>query len=148
MRGNILHYSPETGEGLISGADGKRYTFKGTEYHGRVLDIRPGLEVDFEPHDDGTATAVFPLVKPLPAGAGKSKVAAGILAILLGVFGIHKFYLGYTGAGIVMLLVTLCTLFILSPLIGLIAFIEGILYLVKTDEEFEETYVRNKRAWF
>ena len=31
MRGQILTYSPESGEGFISGADGKRYTFKGTE---------------------------------------------------------------------------------------------------------------------
>lgn len=150
MRGNILQYSPENGEGLISGDDGKRYTFKGTEYRGRVLDIRPGLEVDFEPHEDGTATAVFPLAKPLPAGGSKSKVAAGLLAIFLGCLGIHKFYLGYNAAGIIMLLVSVFLGILILPLMAMsvIALVEGIIYLTKTDEEFEEIYVRNKRPWF
>jgi len=148
MRGQILTYSPESGEGMISGADGKRYTFKGTEYRGRVLDIRPGQEVDFEAHEDGSAAAVFPLPGTVPLSGGKSKVAAGVLAILLGTFGVHKFYLGYNGAGLIMLLLTLCTCFILAAPIYVIALVEGIIYLTKTDAEFEETYVRNTKDWF
>lgn len=67
------------------------------------------------------------------------KLIAGLLGILLGGFGVHKFYLGYTKAGIIQIIVTFLTCGI-GSIIGLI---EGILYLVKTDEEFEETYVRN-----
>ena len=82
-----------------------------------------------------------------PVGSEK-KIAAGILAILLGTFGIHKFILGYTKEGIIMLLVTVLSLFTLSFITGVIALIEGIIYLTKTDEEFVATYIDNKKAWF
>jgi TM2 domain-containing membrane protein YozV len=60
----------------------------------------------------------------------KSKAAAGILAILLGGIGVHKFYLGKAGLGIVYLL--FCWTFI--P--GIIALIEGIIYLTQDDATF------------
>ena len=61
---------------------------------------------------------------------GKSKVAAGILALLLGAFGIHNFYLGYTGKALFQLLGTFLSCGFLVPLIAIWAFIEGILILV------------------
>ena len=64
----------------------------------------------------------------------KDRVTAGILALLLGGLGAHKFYLGETGLGILYL--CFCWTFIPS-IIGLI---EGIIYLTKTDEEFHEKY--------
>lgn len=64
----------------------------------------------------------------------KDRITAGILAILLGSFGAHKFYLGETGLGILYL----C--FFWTSIPGLVGLIEGILYLVKTDEEFNEKY--------
>lgn len=72
------------------------------------------------------------------------KLIAGLLGILLGGFGAHKFYLGYTKAGVIQLIVTFLTCGI-GSIIGLI---EGIIYLVKTDEEFDETYVQNVKEWF
>ena len=66
--------------------------------------------------------------------SGKSKVAAGLFAILLGGIGIHKFYLGRIGWGIVYLL--FCWTFI-PAIVGLI---EGILYLTASDEDFERKY--------
>jgi len=80
-------------------------------------------------------------------GAEK-KIAAGVLAILLGVCGIHKFYLGYTTAGIIMLLVSVLTCGFGGSVIGLIGIIEDIIYLTKTDEEFVATYVTGKKEWF
>lgn len=71
------------------------------------------------------------------------KVAAGILAILLGVFGIHKFYLGYTKEGVIQLL-----LGFLCGIGGLIGLIEGILYLTKTDGDFYQTYQVGRKPWF
>ena len=65
-----------------------------------------------------------------PAYPGKSKVAAGVLALLLGAFGIHNFYLGYTGKALFQLLGTLLTCGILAFPIAIWAFIEGILILV------------------
>jgi len=47
-----------------------------------------------------------------------------------------------------MLLVTLLTCFIASPLMGLIGLIEGILYLTKSDEEFVRIYVDGRKEWF
>lgn len=80
------------------------------------------------------------------------RVAAGILAILLGWAGVHKFILGYTAEGITMLVLTVVLTFItcgvFSGLIGLIGLIEGIVYLTKTDEEFIYTYQTNKKPWF
>lgn len=82
-----------------------------------------------------------------PAGAEK-KIAAGICGILLGALGIHKFILGYTKEGIIMLLVTVLTLGIAGFIMGIIGLIEGILYLTKSDEDFVATYVANKKGWF
>lgn len=88
------------------------------------------------------------------SGRRKDKIAAGLLAIFLGSFGIHKFYLGGKNqktAGIIMLVITVvgfCFLF-LGPLVtGVIALIEGIIYLTKDDAEFESTYANGDKAWF
>jgi len=82
-----------------------------------------------------------------PAGAEK-KIAAGICGILLGALGVHKFILGYTKEGLIMLLVSFLTLGILAPVMSIIGLIEGILYLTKTDEEFVRIYVTGKKGWF
>jgi TM2 domain-containing membrane protein YozV len=79
-----------------------------------------------------------------PAGAEK-KIAAGICGILLGCLGVHKFILGYTKEGVIMLLIGIFTCGSISGIIGLI---EGIIYLTKSDEEFVQTYVQNKKGWF
>jgi TM2 domain-containing membrane protein YozV len=80
-------------------------------------------------------------------GAEK-KIPAGILGILLGSLGIHKFVLGYTKEGIIMLLVTVLTFGFGGFVMGVIGLIEGILYLVKPDAEFVATYVTAKKGWF
>lgn len=82
-----------------------------------------------------------------PEGANK-KIAAGICGILLGALGIHKFILGYTKQGLIMLLVTVLTIGLAGFVMGIIGLIEGILYLTKSDEEFVRVYVQNKRGWF
>ncbi|HBL80769.1 MAG TPA: hypothetical protein DDZ79_13030 [Aequorivita sp.] len=72
------------------------------------------------------------------------KVLAGILGIVLGGFGIHKFILGYTQEGIIQIIITVVTCGI-GSIIGLI---EGIIYLTKSDEEFYQTYQVGKKGWF
>jgi hypothetical protein len=47
-----------------------------------------------------------------------------------------------------MLLVTLLTCFVASPVMHIIALIEGIIYLTKSDEEFVRTYVDGRKEWF
>ncbi|MDQ5928332.1 MAG: hypothetical protein QG594_106 [Bacteroidota bacterium] len=73
------------------------------------------------------------------------KVVAGILAILLGGLGIHKFILGYTQEGIIQIVISVVSCGTIGGLIGLI---EGIIYLTKTDEEFYQTYQVGKKGWF
>ncbi len=85
---------------------------------------------------------------PEVAEASSKKVTAGICALLFGAFGVHKFVLGYTTAGVIMLLVTLLTCFIGYPVMHVIGFVEGILYLTKSDEEFRRTYVVEQKEWF
>ena len=79
--------------------------------------------------------------------AGK-KVAAGVCAILIGGLGIHKFVLGLTTPGLIMLLVTVLTCGFGGIIMGPIGLIEGILYLTKSDEDFYQAYAVEKRGWF
>jgi TM2 domain-containing membrane protein YozV/ribosomal protein L40E len=65
---------------------------------------------------------------------GKSKLVAALLALFLGGFGVHKFYLGRTGWGVAYLL--FCWTFIPT----VVGFIEGILLLVMSDSEFSQKY--------
>ena len=80
-------------------------------------------------------------------GADK-KIVAGILAILVGSLGVHKFILGYTTEGVIMLLVTVLTCGIAGVVMSIIGIIEGIMYLTKSDEDFVRMYIQNKKGWF
>jgi len=82
-----------------------------------------------------------------PAG-DKQKMVAGILAILLGAFGVHKFYLGYNKEGIILLAVSLISFGMLAWVASIIGLVEGIMYLTKTDQEFYATYVAGRKPWF
>ena len=80
----------------------------------------------------------------------KSRVAAGLLAIFCGILGFHKFYLGYISAGIIMFLLTFFLWWtIVVPLaMFLVSIIEGVMYLTKSDEEFQRIYVQSQKDWF
>lgn len=84
--------------------------------------------------------------------ANSKKLIAGICGILLGSFGIHKFYLGYNKEGLIMLLITLLTSWFTcgggAIVMGIIGLIEGIMYLNKSDKEFYKTYILNHKGWF
>lgn len=79
---------------------------------------------------------------------GDKKIVAGILGILLGSLGVHKFILGYTTEGVIMLLVSVLSCGILAVVPSVIGIIEGIMYLTKSDEEFVRTYIQSKKGWF
>ncbi len=74
--------------------------------------------------------------------AGSKKMVAGILAILLGFLGAHRFYLGDTTGGIIRIALNLVCAS------GIIGIIEGIIYLTKSDEDFDRIYIKEKKAWF
>lgn len=77
-----------------------------------------------------------------PAGA-KDKTVAGLLAIFLGTLGIQYFYLGKTTAGILTIVISLCS----CGLWSLLMFIQGILMLTMSDEVFNEKYVNNDKTF-
>ncbi|HEX4144370.1 MAG TPA: DUF4339 domain-containing protein [Pirellulales bacterium] len=89
-----------------------------------------------------------PLPPTGPAFGGTDRLAAGLLAILLGSLGVHKFMLGMTTQGMIMLLVSLLSCGIAFPVMHVIGIIEGVIYLSKTDAEFYQQYVVGKRPWF
>jgi len=82
------------------------------------------------------------------AEVANKKLAAGICGILVGSLGIHKFILNLTTPALIMLIVTVVTCGIGAMVMGLIGLIEGIIYLTKSDEEFYQTYLVDKKGWF
>lgn len=89
-------------------------------------------------------------------GEDNKKILAGILAIVLGWAGIHKFILGYQKEGIILLVVSIIG-FALSCIgigvflvwgTGVIGLVEGIIYLTKSDEDFYNTYQVGRKPWF
>jgi len=71
---------------------------------------------------------------------GPSRIVIALVAFFLGNLGVHRFMLGDTKGGIIRL--------VLCGGCGIISLIESIIYFTKTDEEFHQTYVVEKKAWF
>ena len=70
----------------------------------------------------------------------QKKLITVILAVFLGSFGLHKFYLGYITAGVIQLVLTF--FFGIGGIIGLI---EGIIYFLKPDDEFASVYINGDK---
>ena len=108
---------------------------------GTILPIAP-MPMQHMPRYDSTGK---------PVGSDK-KIVAGVCAILLGGLGVHKFILGYTTEGIIMLATTILGAIFLcgipSIVMTVISIVEGIMYLTKSDEEFSSTYITSKKGWF
>ena len=114
-----------------------------------------GCTMSTEP-DDTNAGSPPPSLHVPPSSPGavpgsEKKIVSGILAILLGWLGIHKFYLGYNTEGIIMLVIgvsgwLLCG--IPTMVVSVIGIVEGVMYLTKTDEQFVATYVTGRKGWF
>src|SRR5215510_1657466 len=125
-----------------------------------TLPIIGGQQTAYQPQSDYHAPyepSYQPIQPPSPlyaqppiqdwksAGADK-KVAAGILGIVIGGLGIHKFILGYQKEGLIMLLVSVLSCGTLAGVMHVIGIIEGIMYLTKSDEDFVRTYVQGRKG--
>lgn len=152
MHGQVLGVDTRTGDGVITGEDGRRYRFRPADWAHRG-EPGIGMVVDFEPAED-RATSIFPVPGMVPAAAqpqavapaaargDRNKYIAAILAFLLGTLGVHRFYLGRIGSGIAMLVLT-CTvvgLFISVPW----ALIDMVRYLVMPEDDFAARYEKRR----
>jgi TM2 domain-containing membrane protein YozV len=130
----------------------------GTEW--RALSAFPEF-ADLVASSTAPGAGAPPLVAPPAAGVGSrasNKIAAGICGILLGGLGVHKFILGYSGAGGIMLAATIggwlltivsCGITFFVPMaVSIVGLVEGIIYLTKSDEEFVRIYVDGRKEWF
>lgn len=72
------------------------------------------------------------------------RVLCGVLAILLGGLGIHRFILGDTTGGILRIVISVLT----CGFGGIVSLIEGIIYLTKSDADFVQTYQIDGKKWF
>lgn len=101
-----------------------------------------------------TAGAPRPPIQPHYAAplASRDHAAAGLLALLLGMFGVHKFYLGYNAQGFTLFALTviggLFSFGLVAGVVWIVAAIEGITYFCKSQSEFERIYIYGKREWF
>ena len=169
LGGQILGWSAISDEGAIAGQDGNRYTFHRSEWKDRSIQPERGLRVDFLT-DGNAAIEIYPSLEQsisfsgtspfskseLSPSSKKSRVIAGVLAIVLGYFGIHKFYLRYTVPGLIMCFLGIVS--VVSASIGLgviiwlalviVSIVEAVAYLTKSDHEFHKTYVANRKLWF
>ena len=76
------------------------------------------------------------------------KLAAGLTGIFLGAFGVHKFILGYTTPAVIMLAVSLLTCGVGYFVFQVIGIIEGVIYLTKSNAEFQTEYLDGQKDWF
>ena len=145
MRGQVLGVDRNGREGRIAGDDGQRYWFEPDDWSDRIGPA-VGAQVDFEV-SNGRALRIYhvpgtvsprPMADPSHRRPRKDKVAAALLAFFLGIFGVHRFYLGKVGSGIAMLVLT-CTLvgIFVTSIWSLIDFIR---YLVMDNDEFHHRY--------
>ena len=90
--------------------------------------------------------------QPVAYQAPKQRRIAVTLALLLGGFGAHKFYTGATMAAVIMLLVSVIGAFFTFGVsyfvMQIIASIEFCTYICMSDEEWQQVYVTQKKAWF
>ncbi|HEX4695951.1 TM2 domain-containing protein [Sphingomonas sp.] len=141
MRGQVLGVDVTTGDGQISGDDGQRYVFKPDDWNDRV-GPSVGALIDFD-LDGRNARRIYRqpgshAVAPAAVRTDRNKVVAALLAFFLGVFGVHRFYLGRIGSGVVMLILTCTVVGVLVTSIW--AFVDFIRYLVMSDAEFNARY--------
>ena len=110
-----------------------------------------GVAVNFQPQGSTALEINRALGGSAVATSGeKNKTTAGLLAILLGAFGVHKFYLGDTTAGAITLAISLgaglVTCGAATFMMSIIGIVERIIYLSKLDSEFQQIYVLGRKS--
>lgn len=90
MQGNILEYNLQNSTGIISGDDGKRYTFKNTEWKSSDIHPAQGIKVDFSLEGDNATAIYATTTSQNNQTVLKAQQSAGLAVVSL-VFGIIGF---------------------------------------------------------
>jgi len=148
MKGTITAFEAARGVGLIAPEDG------GAAVGFRIEDVEVakgmavGEDVIFSVEvGDWYANRIRLLSAPR---ATRSRKLAAILAIFGGVLGLQKFYLGYPWIGILLLVGTMLFWWLaFLPVLAAMGLgvIEGVIYLILSDDAFEQRYMKRRRAW-
>lgn len=153
VRGKVLSNDRKAMEGAIPADNGNRYRAIGLDWRDSDLPAK-GRTVEFVADGD-RARDVYRVASHLDYPKIKRSTAA-ILAFFLGMLGVHKFYMDYPGSGTTILLSTIAGFILwffeigalIHLIIGVIVIIEFFIYIGKSDEEFQDAYVADKRPWF
>ncbi len=149
MLGLIHSYDNYSGVGLIEPdepGEGQLLGFRSEDVI-FPIGLAPGRRVSYRADLHGPYAFAI-VMEGAPRRARSRKVAA-MLAIFGGLFGLHRFYLGYTTLGMATILITIGLAWaVVGPLatIGL-GIIEGLIYLSLDDEKFERRYLVGRRYW-
>lgn len=140
MKGQVLDFTIQKNEGVITAENGQRYPFLGIEWKAETSPTR-GMLVDFDVDANNHATGIYQALNSVGVNSSssihsvksqKKKSTLTLLTLFLGTFGAHKFYMGSWGWGIVYIV----GLFFFISFIP--AIVELIRYILMTDEEFYE----------
>jgi TM2 domain-containing membrane protein YozV len=138
MRGTILNFSIQTNQGLISGDNGNRYEFSGSDWKLSTIPEQ-GTRVDFDADGNKAFAIYLDPTKSQQIKTSKSRITAGLLAIFVGGFGIHYFYIGAWGWGLISIL------FCWTYIPAIVALVYGVHYLGSvSDEEFKDILKKGK----
>lgn len=145
MRGQVLGVDRETGDGQISGDDGRRYTFRPRDWSDTVGPA-VGALIDFDT-EGNQARRIYrlPGTTPVPIPSrpdrgGRNKILAAAIAFFFGVLGLHRFYLGRTGSGVLMLVLSITVVGLLVTVPW--SLIDTVRYLAMPEDEFADRYGR------
>lgn len=116
----------ELESGYEERGEGEKYCVECGELINERAEICPECGVRQPSHRDASGSA------------DSDKVVAGVLALLLGGLGAHKFYQGNIKYGVLYL----CFFWTAIP--ALVAFVEGILMLIADDDVYAEKYADGK----
>jgi TM2 domain-containing membrane protein YozV len=119
-----------------------------SQTHQAQADYQQPYQPSYEPIQPPAPMYGQPMVQDWRTAGADKKVVAGVLGLLIGSLGIHKFVLGYQTEGIIMLLVSVLSCGTLAPIMSIIGIVEGIMYLTKTDEAFVREYIYGRKGWF
>ncbi|GIW95652.1 MAG: hypothetical protein KatS3mg110_4701 [Pirellulaceae bacterium] len=109
---------------------------------------------DWQPVRDVFPEWDFPDIPPPPPPYSPDtdvrflRLWAGLLALAFGALGVHKFWLGFRTAGLIICLTTILSCGALALATWILGIVEGIIYLSTSDSDFYYKYVVKKQEWF